>query len=74
MRHGRLDEAIAECKKALELDPLSVGINRDLAYVYHDARQYDQAIEQVQKALELDPNYLQALSILGRAYVGKSDV
>ena len=70
-QQGRLEEAIAESKKALELDPLSVGINRDLAYAYHDARQYDQATEQVQKALELDPNSSQALSTLGRAYVGK---
>jgi serine/threonine protein kinase/tetratricopeptide (TPR) repeat protein len=69
---GRLEEAIAESKKALELDPLSLGINRDLAYQYHDARQYDQAIEQVQKALELDPDFGQALSILGRAYIGKA--
>jgi len=52
---GRLEEAIAASKKALELDPLSVGISRNLAYQYHDARQYDKAIEQVQKALELDP-------------------
>jgi serine/threonine protein kinase/Tfp pilus assembly protein PilF len=73
LRHAaRLEQSIAENKRALEIDPLSVPINRDLAYVYYDARQYDQAIEQVQKGLELDPNYFQALSILGRAYLGKA--
>jgi len=69
---GRLDEALAEAKRAVELDPLSAPISRDLGYAYYEARQYDQAIEQERKALELDPNFMQARSILGRAYVQKA--
>src|ERR1700730_8069750 len=42
---GRLDEAIAETKLVLELDPLSLDTNNDLGLEFFLARQYDQAIE-----------------------------
>src|SRR5215470_17582629 len=41
---GRHEEAIAEAKRALELDPLSIIINRILGDVYLQARRYDEAI------------------------------
>ena len=69
---GRLDEAIAETKRTLELDPLSLLTNSLLGESYYFARQYDQAIEQLQKTLELDPNFLLAQDTLGHAYVQKS--
>src|ERR1700686_238088 len=70
--HVRLEGAIAEHKRAVELDPLSLIINRALGLAFYEARQYDQAIEQEQKTLELDPNFLQAHDTLGAAYVQKS--
>ncbi len=54
---GRLDEAIAEMKKALELDPLSLIINTNLGQTYYYARQYDKALEQFQKTIEMDPTF-----------------
>ena len=51
---GRFDEAYAELKQALELDPLSVAINSDLGSYFYWSRQFDKAIEQLQKTLELD--------------------
>ncbi len=68
---GRLDEAITEAKRAVEIDPLSPGITAGLGYAFFDARQYDQAIEQEQKTLELDPIYDTAVRVLGRAYLQK---
>ena len=53
---GDHDRAIAEHKRALELDPLSLAINVDLGYSYYMAGRYPEAIAQVRKALELDPN------------------
>ena len=53
---GDNDRAIAEHKRALELDPLSLAINVDLGYSYYMAGRYPEAIAQVRKALELDPN------------------
>jgi tetratricopeptide (TPR) repeat protein len=43
---GRRDEALAERKKALDLDPLSLASNSELGLAYYFARDYDKAIEQ----------------------------
>ena len=69
---GRSEEAIAEQKRALELDPLSLAINRDLGGVFYNARKYDQAIEQLRKTLELDTNFTWTHSSLGLAYIQES--
>jgi TolB-like protein/Flp pilus assembly protein TadD len=67
----RHEEAIAEIRKAHELDPLSLIINADMASVFHYARQHDLAIEQSRKTLDLDPNYWIAYRALGDAYLQK---
>ena len=54
---GRFDDAIAEGKRAVELDPLSLVINADLGMNYYYARRYDEAIAQLRKTLEMDPGY-----------------
>lgn len=69
---GRLDEAIAETKRTLELDPISLGSNVDLGYEFFLNRQFDQAIEQEQKVLELDPDNVEAYYFWGMAYTKKS--
>ena len=70
---GRFEEGIAELKRAVELDPISIDTNRWLGYGLYFARRYDQAIEQLRKTLDLDPNYVPALTVLGEAYVAKSE-
>ena len=69
---GRLDEAIAETKLTLELDPLSLGDNAILGQEFFLAREYDRAIEQERQVLELDPNFIDAYYFRGLAYVKKS--
>ena len=69
---GRFEEAIIELKRALELDPLSLLINSNLAGALLAARQYDNAIEQERKTLDLDPNFILAHWYLGLTYVQKS--
>ena len=54
---GRHNEAIAERKRALELEPLSLIMNFELGIAFYYARDYDQAIEQFQKTVELDQNF-----------------
>jgi TolB-like protein len=68
---GRSDEAIAERKRALGLEPLSLTINFELGLAYYYARDYDHAIEQFQKTLELDPNFAAAHNFLPAAYEQK---
>ncbi len=55
---GRHQEAIAELRRALDLDPLSLVINTDLGYAYFLAGQYNAAFQQYQKVLAVDPNFL----------------
>jgi len=64
---GRLDEAVAEKKKASQLDPLSMIINTTIGWMDYFAHRYDQAIEQIKKALEIDPDFVPAHYWLGQA-------
>jgi TolB-like protein/Tfp pilus assembly protein PilF len=68
---GRLGEALAESKRALELDVLSPIMNVHLGWHYLYARQYDRALDQLTKTLELDPNYGLAHWYRGLAYQQK---
>jgi TolB-like protein/Flp pilus assembly protein TadD len=68
---GRFDDAIAEGKRAAELDPLSLVINADLGMNYYYARRYDEAIAQLRKTVELDPGYYYAHVNLGQAFAAK---
>ncbi len=68
MSAGRLDEALAQSRRAQELDPLSLPINMTLGWVLLIARQYDQSVEQLRKTLEMDPNFIQTHHRLGLVY------
>jgi TolB-like protein/Tfp pilus assembly protein PilF len=68
---GRLDEGLADLKRARELDPLSLIINTNLGLTYYWARQYDLAIEQLESAIELEPNFFRAHLHLGMVYERK---
>jgi TolB-like protein/DNA-binding winged helix-turn-helix (wHTH) protein/Flp pilus assembly protein TadD len=57
---GRADEAIAEIRKAQELDPLSAVIATDLGKELYFVRRYDEALVELRRALELDPNFTSA--------------
>ena len=63
----RLDEAIAEVKRALELEPLSIPMGANLAGVYLHARKNDLALEQAQRVYALEPNHVTAQIWLVRA-------
>src|SRR5262249_23086562 len=71
---GRFDQAIAEGKRAIELDPLSPVINTDLGYTLINARRYDEAIVQLRKTLEIDPTFYYAHYTLGMALQLKGDL
>jgi tetratricopeptide (TPR) repeat protein len=57
---GRMDEAIAEIRKAQEMDPLSAVIATDMGKELYFARKYDDAIVELRRALEIDPNFVSA--------------
>jgi len=68
---GRHEEAIAEIKRAQQLDPLSVPVNRAVGWVLYFARRYDQSINELQKALAMNPEFLGARLVLWWAWIAK---
>ena len=66
MPMGLRAEAIAEMKKALELDPLSLPVNNFLGETYVLAGDYTAAYEQYQRTIAMNPNFP-----LGHAYLAE---
>jgi len=64
-------DAIAEIKRAQELDPLSPILYAVAGDIFYRARDYDSAIEQDNKALDLDSNFAAGHLHLGMAYTMK---
>jgi TolB-like protein/DNA-binding winged helix-turn-helix (wHTH) protein/Flp pilus assembly protein TadD len=68
---SRYDEAIAEMRKAENLDPLSLIINADLAELLVLTHSDDESIRQSHKTIEMDPNFGLAHNQLAQAYLQK---
>ena len=67
----RLDEAIAEHKRARDLDPLRALNTGWLGQLYNCAGRFDEAITEGNKALELDPRFGPSFLVLRIAYSSK---
>jgi TolB-like protein/Flp pilus assembly protein TadD len=65
---GRNEEAVAEARRALELDPLSLMINQHLADMLYISRDYETAAEQLRDTLDMNPDFVPALHWLGLVY------
>jgi len=68
---GMYDEAVAELKKALEINPNDAHAHYNLGVAYSNKGMYDEEIAEYKKALEINPNYANAHCNLGAAYVEK---
>jgi len=68
---GRNSDAIAEMRRAENLDPLSLIINADLAELLLIAHFPDESIEQSRKTIEMDPHFAFAHNQLAQAYLEK---
>src|SRR4051794_35084360 len=66
---GRNVDAIAEMRKAQNLDPVSLIINADLAELLLIAQLPDESIEQSRKTIEMDVNFAVAHNQLAVAYL-----
>src|SRR5205809_804814 len=71
---GEFDRAIAELRRAQQLDPLSLIINADLGVAFATARRYDEAIAQLRKTIEMDPRFYYAHWNLGVALELKGEL
>ena len=57
MPQGRIEECLAESRRALELDPLDPFYSTHVGYGLHVTRQFEPAIAQHQHAISLDPTF-----------------
>jgi serine/threonine-protein kinase len=65
---GRTDQAIQELRTAQQLDPLSLGINKDLTVALIYARDYERALDQCRKTLEIEPGFLVMATYMAQIY------
>ena len=71
---GRFEEAIAQGKRAVELDPLSPVINTDFGTIFYYAHRYEESAMQLRKTLEIDPTFFYAHFNLGIALQAAGDL
>src|SRR3984893_3196024 len=68
---GRLDEAVRELRKAVELDPLSAQVHDSLEYVLVSDGRYDEALDNCRRILLAHPNDNAAEQLYARALMQK---
>jgi serine/threonine-protein kinase len=68
---GRFDEAVVEIKKAQQLDPLSVPVNRAVGWILYFARRYDESVEELRKTLAMNQDFLGARLVLWWVFVAR---
>ena len=66
---GQHKASIQSCKRAQELDPLSLFATLSLGWAYYFARDYEAALTQTRKVLEMDANFGFAHWHAGKVYL-----
>ena len=66
---GRAEQSLAESRRAVALDPLSLGVNTGYGLNTYLARRYEPAIGQFRKTLEIDSNFQLAHMDLDLTYM-----
>jgi tetratricopeptide (TPR) repeat protein len=72
-KQNMLQNAEAECKKGLEIDPGMPEAHYTLGMIYKEQGRLPEAINEFQEATKLDPQYSEAFSGLGVAQLGQGD-
>jgi TolB-like protein/Flp pilus assembly protein TadD len=71
---GESAQGVAEMRRAVELDPLSLIINEVLGEVLMRAGRFDEAIVQLRKTIEMDAGFGNAHRTLGQVFELKSQI
>ncbi|MGH9744636.1 MAG: tetratricopeptide repeat protein [Candidatus Acidiferrales bacterium] len=71
---GKLDEAIAEYGRAIEMDAKFADALHGLAQAYYAREDFDRTIETARRILEIDPEDILAWTTVSRAYQRKGMV
>jgi TolB-like protein/tRNA A-37 threonylcarbamoyl transferase component Bud32 len=70
---GKLVDCLRQLDAGLRADPLSLDLQRLLAYVQVSAGEYEQSIEIGQRVLAAEPNHAHARQVFARALFHKGD-
>ena len=70
---GRIDEAIAACRRALAIKPRYAEAHYNLGFAYFKKGLLDEAIAEYKEAVSVEPRYPKALNNLGSAYLEKGE-
>jgi serine/threonine protein kinase/Tfp pilus assembly protein PilF len=65
---GRVEQALTEMRRALELDPLDPFYNSLVGHLLHSTGQFEPAVAQLQHAIDLDPTFFFAYWFLSSPY------
>jgi superkiller protein 3 len=71
---GKLDEAVAEYRRAIEMNPQFSDALHGLAQARYAMEQFDATIEAAERILALDPDDVLAWTTISRAYQRKGMV
>ncbi len=70
---GLNEKAVAEIRRAHDLDPLYLMANAEIGWVAYFGGRLEEAARDCRRTLEMDPNYLFAVSCLQNALALKKD-
>ena len=71
---GQVDEAIAQCQQALQINPDQARVHINLGDALFKMGRVDEAIAQYQQALQIEPDYAEAHINFGNALLRKGNV
>ena len=71
---GRHEPAVAEARRARELDPLSLLTNAIEGHVLFYAGRDDEAMQSLQRTLEIDPDFWIAHLFVGKVHLGRDQL
>jgi tetratricopeptide (TPR) repeat protein len=74
LQKGRVDEAMVQCQKALEIKPTYAPAYGNLGIIFLYQGHLDKAVAEYPKALEIDPHYAEAHYNLGNVLSQKGRV
>jgi tetratricopeptide (TPR) repeat protein len=73
LEHGRLNEAIAHYREAVEIKPDVPEVQSNLGNALVRDGEVEEAIDHLQKALQIDPAYAEAYNYMGNALIKKGE-
>jgi len=67
LRKGKVDEAIVQYKKALEINPAFAEVHNNLGAAFFQNGQFADAIIQFQEVVKINPGSIEAQNTLSKA-------